>query len=79
LTADYVLHGIVDEQIVLDDLANTLSGLLHNSVRRWIEDGLLEGGEHVEIPEVLLPSVATALAESFGASIGAPRPLRARR
>lgn len=79
LTADYVLHGIDDGQIVLDDLANTLSGLLHNSVQRWIEDGLLEVGEHVQIPEVLLPSVATALAETFGASIGAPRPVRPRR
>ena len=41
MTADYVLHGIDDGQIVLDDLANTLSGLLHNSVQRWIEDGLM--------------------------------------
>ncbi|MDQ0094991.1 hypothetical protein [Paeniglutamicibacter psychrophenolicus] len=74
LTADFVLEGIEDGQIVLDDLANALSGMLGYSVQRWIEDGFLEVGEYVEIPEVLLPSVATALGETFGASIGEPRP-----
>lgn len=74
LETSYVLEGTYGGRFVCEPLAEVLSGALRPGILRWIADGLLDAGEYVLIPEVLLPSLAEALAVPYRASVGGPRP-----
>ncbi|GAA5228671.1 hypothetical protein [Paeniglutamicibacter antarcticus] len=73
LETSYVLEGTYEGRFMFEPLAEVLSGALRRAVMRWIADGLLDAEEYVVVPEVLLPSLADALAETYRASIGGPR------
>ncbi|MDQ0094992.1 hypothetical protein [Paeniglutamicibacter psychrophenolicus] len=72
-STESVLEGSENGEPLAGQFSRTLTNVVGKRIREWAEDGLVEIGETITIPEVLLPALATALAKPYSLVIGAPR------
>lgn len=73
LSTEAVVKGTENGEPLTDQFPRAVTNVVGRRLREWADDGLVEIGEAISIPEVLLPALATGLARSHKLEIGGPR------
>ena len=73
-STEVVIEGTENGRPRVDLFSKTLTARVGRRVRQWADDGLVDIGKEITIPEVLLPALAMGLGKSFKFELGAPRP-----